>query len=56
VLEHVERAHDALANFRADGVSSDGVLSHPPIQAAALKVAREDLRKAIAIIERTKWK
>jgi hypothetical protein len=31
------------------------MLAHPALQAAALKVAREELRKAIALIERTKW-
>lgn len=55
VLEHVERADDAVKNFRNDGVSALGVLTHPPLQAAALKVAREELRKAVALIERTKW-
>ena len=32
------------------------ILRHPALQAAALKVAREELQKAIALIERTKWK
>ena len=56
VLEHVKRAHDALDNFHTDGESSEGVLLHPPIQAAALTVACEELRKAIALIEHTKWR
>ena len=55
VLEHVERADDAVQNFRDDAVNSEGILTHPSLQAAALKVAREELRKAIALIERTKW-
>lgn len=55
VLEHVARADDAVKNFRTDGVSSQGVLTHPSFQAAALKVAREELLKAITLIERTKW-
>jgi hypothetical protein len=55
VLEHVARADDAVKNFLGDGVSAEGVLTHPPFQAAALKVAREELLKAIALIERTKW-
>ena len=54
-LEHVKRADDAVKNFRANGVSGEGVLTHPSFQAAALKVAREELQKAIALIERTKW-
>jgi hypothetical protein len=55
VLEHVERADDAVKNFRDNVVSAEGVLTHPPLQAAALKVAHEELQKAIALIERTKW-
>ena len=55
VLEHVERADDALENFRDNAVSADGMLTHPALQAAALKVAREELRKAITLIERTTW-
>ena len=41
VLEHVARADDAVKNFLTDGVTPEGVLTHPPFQAAALKVARE---------------
>jgi hypothetical protein len=55
VLEHVERAIDAVANFRDNGVNAEGVLTHPQFQAAALKVAREELLRAIGLIERTKW-
>ena len=55
VVEHVERADDAVKNFRDNGVSSEGVLTHPSLQSAALKVAREELQKAIAIIEPAKW-
>ena len=54
VLEHVDRADDALENFRDNAMSGEGMLAHPALQ-AALKVAREELRKAIALIERTKW-
>jgi hypothetical protein len=50
VLEHVDRADDALENFRDNAMSGEGMLAHP-----ALKVASEELRKAIALIERTKW-
>ena len=56
VLEHIKRARDALDNFDTDGETPDGVLKHPPMQTAALKVAREELRKAIALIERTQWR
>jgi hypothetical protein len=55
VREHVDRAHDAISEFRRGGISADGVLRKPVFQAAALKAAREELSKAIAIIERTKW-
>ena len=54
ILEHVNRAHDAIIDFRRDGISADGVLMKPVFQATALKAAREELSKAIAIIERTK--
>ena len=47
VLEHVERAA---------GVNAQSVLAHPQFQAAALKVAREELAKAISLIERAKWR
>ena len=46
VREHVDRAHDAIIDFRRDGISADGVLMKPVC---------EELSKAIAIIERTKW-
>jgi hypothetical protein len=55
VREHVNRAHDAIIDIRHDGISADGVLTKPVFQAAALKAAREELSKAIAILERTKW-
>ena len=56
VLEHVQRAREALDDFRGDGISAEGELTRPLFQNAALKVAREELVKAIAIIERTTWK
>ena len=55
IRQHVDRAHDAIIDFRRDGISAEGVLMKPMFQAAALKAAREELSKAIAIIERTKW-
>ena len=45
---------DVIRAFRRDGISADGVLMKPMFQATALKAAREELSKAIAIIERTK--
>jgi len=44
--------HDAIIDFRRDGISADGVLMK---LVSPLKAAREELSKAIAIIERTKW-
>ena len=55
VLEHLGRAEQSIADFRTDGLNPDGILIRPHFQAAALKVAREELTKAITIIERTKW-
>jgi hypothetical protein len=55
VLDHVGRAATHLNNFHRDGATSEGVLRNPKIQATALKMARVELEKAIAIIERTKW-
>jgi hypothetical protein len=55
VLEHVARARAALDQFAEDGVNAEGVMVRPHFQAAALKVAREELGKAIAIIDRTRW-
>jgi hypothetical protein len=55
VREHVDRAQDAIRDFWRDGNNADGVLMRPHFQLASLKVAREELSKAIAIIERTKW-
>jgi hypothetical protein len=55
VREHVNRAHDAIIDFRRDGINTEGVLMKPVFQAAALTAAREELSKAIAIIESTNW-
>jgi hypothetical protein len=55
VLEHVVRARQALDDFHNDGVSAEGVLMRAQFQGTALKVAREELSKAIAIIDRTRW-
>jgi hypothetical protein len=41
VREHVDRAHDAISEFRRDGISAEGVLMRPLFQAASLKAARE---------------
>ena len=54
VAQHVARARATLDTFEVDQQS--GVLPRLTIQAAAIKMAAEELRKAIALIERTKWK
>jgi len=54
VVEHIQRVQQTITEFVND-ISADGVLLRPHFQAAAFKVAREDLGKAIAIIEQTKW-
>ena len=55
VLLHVERAKDSPKNIRIDNVSADGVFIHPQQQLVSLKVAREEITKAIDIFERTRW-
>jgi hypothetical protein len=53
VLAHVERARESLRHIHA--VSADGVFLHAKVQVVRLKVAREELNKAIALMERTRW-
>ena len=55
VLAHVERAKDSLKNIHGDNLSSDIVFMHPQMQLVSLKVAREELNKAIALMEQTRW-
>jgi len=52
---HINRAQAALENARRDGVNAAGALRNPHVQAAHLKVAREEINKALAIIERVRW-
>jgi hypothetical protein len=42
-------------NFGVRALMPEGVLMRPAFQAASVKAAREELSKAIATIERTKW-
>jgi hypothetical protein len=56
VLDHVKHAEIALANFHREGTRSDGVLRNPRVQTVALKVAMEELRKAVAILEHARWR
>ena len=55
VMKHVERAKDSLRNTRAAKLSADDIFMHPQMQLVSLKVAREELNKAIALMERTRW-
>lgn len=55
VLTHVERARFALKSFGVDRVSSAGEFIHPQFQTTTLKVARDEMQKAIEIMEKTKW-
>ena len=55
VVGHVERAERTIKAFRKGGVDRKGMLLHPLSQLASLQAAREELGKAIAIIERTEW-
>ena len=55
-LRHVQRAREALDRLDPDGTNTRGVLNNPTVQGAALKIAAEEIRKAIAVFERTKWK
>jgi hypothetical protein len=55
VLAHVGRAREALKEFH-DGARVQGILADPRLRAASLRWAQEELKKAIAIIERTQWR
>ena len=54
VLAHVERAKAALHHIHGENLSSAGVFLHPSRQLVSLKVAREELNKAIALMEQTR--
>ena len=55
VLAHVERAQVSLKAVHASNLSTDGVFFNPPMTLKSLKIAREELNKAIAVMERTRW-
>ena len=52
-LLHIRHVHQALNASRNDGFNGQGVFLNPDFQAATLRQAREELDKAIKIIERT---
>jgi hypothetical protein len=53
--DHLQRARTALDVAHRDGLNAEGALRNPQVQASHLKVAREEINKALAIIERTRW-
>ncbi len=55
-LVETGRAREALKEFYDGGARVQGVLANPSLRAASLKWAQEEIRKAIAIIDRTKWR
>jgi hypothetical protein len=54
--DHLERARRALDVAHRDGLNADGVLRNPHVQASHLKVAREEINKALDIIEQMRWR
>lgn len=55
VLEHVQRAKDSLRNIDAKTLSGDGGFMHPKRQLVSLKIARDELNKAIELMEQARW-
>ena len=53
--DHMQRARIALHAAHREGLNADGVLRNPHVQASHLKVAREEINRALAIIEQTRW-
>ena len=52
---HMQRARAALESAQREGLNSAGVLRNPQVQAAHLRVARDEIDKALAIIARMRW-
>ena len=46
--DHIHRARVALDSAHRDGLNANGVLRNPHVQASHLKVAREEISKALA--------
>lgn len=55
VVEHVEQAWNAIQLIMSEGVRTDGVLKNPGTQAAAMKMAREELSRAIDLVLNEQW-
>jgi hypothetical protein len=56
VFTHVKRAVSALDRFAGEGTTRDGVPRSHNAQRASLKIAAEEIRKALAVLDRTKWR
>jgi hypothetical protein len=56
VLNHIGHVREALKGFLGREVRVQGVLTDPAVRAASLKWAQEELKKAVDIIEKTKWR
>ena len=56
ILNHVGHVREALKRFSGRDVRVLGVLTDPTVRAASLKWAKEELQKAVEIIEKTKWR
>ena len=44
-----------MKGVHAENLSTDGVFFNPQVTLVSLKVAREELNKAIALVERSRW-
>ena len=55
VLGHVERARTSIKNVHAENVSVDGVFFNPQMTLVSMKIARDELNKAIVLMERARW-
>jgi hypothetical protein len=55
VFTHVKRAVSAIDRFTGYGTTDDGVLRSHIAQRASLKIAAEEIRKALAVMEKIRW-
>jgi hypothetical protein len=55
VVAHVERARTSIKSVHAENVSVDGVFFHPQMTLVSLKIAREELNRAIVLMEHARW-
>ena len=52
---HISNVLLALEEFRLLGINSHGILMNPSAQLSDLRVAHEELGKAITIMQSTDW-